>query len=720
MLHKVTPDHHDRRRRNQLYYRSARTADALGDHVRALEYYTAAHDLDSQYLPTVIGQADLLFRTGKYEAAEILYQSIEGPRSEVDRLQIYHRLGMVKLARGQRKAALELFAKALELDPTHRELLAEVIGLHRGEGDWQAVIQRLRQLLAVSSGHDRTRLLEEIAGIYQSQLLDPKQAIGALVEALGISPKDHQLLQKLLDLYTTTKQWKNAVVTIEQFIAIEPDPVRRGAYYHAAATICRDELASPGDVVAYCQRALDEFFTQPDQLTGSMLSCALKSFDMMSAVLATQRDWKGQERVYHDMINRLKAQRSPVFQKVRVGLFDGLGQVYRTRLENYPSAIEAYEGSQRLDPGNELRPDGADRAKMLAELYFVAGRDYADKAVELQMRMLRKDPSKYDSYTALRRIYMDTQQYDKVWCVCRTLAFLKEADPDEWQFYEQYKPRGLIKAKTAMSSESWDRLSHGDEDRQLSAILGACWQAVATMKAFPHKDFGIRRKDRRQLPGDPLMFSKLFYYVAQTLNVPLPDVYLVEDDKPVDLQLANAIERRTLCPAFVVRPHVLQGKSEREIAFLAARWLTFMRPAYYLKLLLPTITELKVVALAAIVIVEPGLPVAPELTVLVQRYLPEMTKGMSPGVLEQLRGAVARFLEAASTPDLAVWADAVEATARRAGFVMCGDLDVAARISSAEPVGLLKVKNKTEDLVLYSVSEDYFAVRQQMGVTIAG
>ena len=50
------------------------------------------------------------------------------------------------------------------------------------------------------------------------------------------------------------------------------------------------------------------------------------------------------------------------------------------------------------------------------------------------------------------------------------------------------------------------------------------------------------RQQRRQLQGDQLMFSKLFYYVAQVLNVPLPEVYLVEDNKPGDIQLANAID----------------------------------------------------------------------------------------------------------------------------------------------------------------------------------
>src|SRR5439155_10143688 len=153
---------------------------------------------------------------------------------------------------------------------------------------------------------------------------------------------------------------------------------------------------------------------------------------------------------------------------------------------------------------------------------------------------------------------------------------------------------------------------------------GACWQGVAVMKAAPHKDFGIKRKDRRQLQGDPLMFSKLFYYVAQVLNVPLPEVFLVEDNKAADIQLANAIERNELCPSFVVRPHLLQGKNEREVAFLSARRLTFMRPEYYLRMLLPTNTELKVVVLSAISMFNPRAPIQPDLVQTVQAYVDQL------------------------------------------------------------------------------------------------
>jgi len=304
----------------------------------------------------------------------------------------------------------------------------------------------------------------------------------------------------VLDLYTETKQWKKAVETIERFIALEPDSVRRGAYYHAAATVCRDELKSLDEAVDYYGRALDAFFSQPEKLPEAMIPRALKSFEAIDKVLTTKRDWKGQERAYRDMIKRMPKQGTPTFHKVQVGLFDGLGEIYRSRLKHYQSATQAFEIAQQLDPRNEMRGD--DRAEILAELYLVSGPEYTDKAVEQHMRMLRNEPFKYDSYKALRRIYMDAHQYDKTWCVCNTLAFLKKADPDELQFYEQYKPRGLVKAKNVMSGDTWSKLLHPDENRFISAIFGACWQGVAAMKAFPHKDFGVKRKERRQLQGD--------------------------------------------------------------------------------------------------------------------------------------------------------------------------------------------------------------------------
>jgi golgin subfamily B member 1 len=89
-------------------------------------------------------------------------------------------------------------------------------------------------------------------------------------------------------------------------------------------------------------------------------------------------------------------------------------------------------------------------------------------------------------------------------------------------------------------------------------------------------------------------------------------------------------------------------------------------------------------------------------------------------VFEQLAMVVSKFLQNAPEVNLAKWGHAVEATGQRVGFIISGDLEVAARMVSAEPVivGGPQVKDKIKELVLYSVSEDFFAVRHHLGLTI--
>ena len=91
-----------------------------------------------------------------------------------------------------------------------------------------------------------------------------------------------------------------------------------------------------------------------------------------------------------------------------------------------------------------------------------------------------------------------------------------------------------------------------------------------------------------------------------------------------------------------------------------------------------------------------------------------------PQIYEQLGALVQRFMQNAPEVDLARWAHAVDATAYRLGFVICGDLEVAARLVSADPVlvGGPQPKDKIKELVLFSISPEYFAIRKQLGLQI--
>jgi golgin subfamily B member 1 len=245
------------------------------------------------------------------------------------------------------------------------------------------------------------------------------------------------------------------------------------------------------------------------------------------------------------------------------------------------------------------------------------------------------------------------------------------------------------------------------------------WPAIAAMKAHTHKEAGLKRKEKLPLPGD-LLFSKVYDYAAKVLNVLVPEVFLVNDGKTSDIQFANLIEKDQLVPSVVVRPNLMQNKGERELAFLSARRLAYMRPEYFLKLALPSNAELKGAMLSAIVMVQPRSTVPPDAVPIVQQYVPEMQRRIQPQMQEQLAIMVNRFLKEQPEINLAQWGFAVDYAASRAGFIISGDLEVAARVVSSEPtvVGGPQVSHKVADLVLYSISEEYFAVRQALGLSI--
>jgi tetratricopeptide (TPR) repeat protein len=696
----------------QLYYRTARCADENNSFERALEFYKAAYDLDPTYLPVLSGRGDLLYKMEDWDGAGKIFQTIlvqhRDSQDEAEVVSTYYRLGKVRQQLAERRKALNMFEKALEIDPNHRDTLLAVIGIQEAQGDYEEVIQAKRGLLATADVEEQVSLLSEIGEIYAGKLSNPQKAVSVVIEALDVVPEDRTLLQRLLDLYTETEQWKNAVETIQRFIDHE-EGLRKGSYYQAAGTICRDKLKSLDEAIDYYDLALDCFFEKgTDAIPKKFLPRALKAFADIDKILTTKRDWKNQERAYRKMIKRLQPG-----DKILIDLWGALGEIYRSRLKAYESAIAAYEVAQQLDPTNN------NRREILAELYVMSGPDHADKAVLQHMEMLKNEPFKYDSYKALRRIYMDTHQYDKTWCICNTLSFLKKADEDEMQFFEQYKPKGFVKATSRMTEEIWRKVHHPDENRYVGAIFAAIWQGAAMIRAQPHKAFGLRRKDRRAIETDQLQFSKVFYYAGQVLNVPLPDVYL-QSDKQGEVAVANCHEKGNLIPSFVIYSNLLQGRPEKEIAFASAKWLTFMRPDHYLKLALPTNTELKTAFLSAIVLAKPDFPVPADMQAVVNQYLPEMRKRIQPQWLEQLAMVVTSFMANAPEIDLGRWGNAVDATSHRAGFIICGDLEVAAKMVSMEPVlvGGPQVKDKIKELVLYSISEDYFGVRAHLGTTI--
>jgi hypothetical protein len=454
-------------------------------------------------------------------------------------------------------------------------------------------------------------------------------------------------------------------------------------------------------------QALDEY---PD---------SLKPFERIDKIMTAKKDWVNQQRNYRKMIKRLGQEVTPEKKATQLALWHGLGEIYRSRLKQYREAAEAFEVCVRLEG------DNTSRHQILAELYQLQGPECYDKAIREYRFLIARAKEPKDmvpSLKTLRRLYAELGKYDQVWCVASTLAYLKQADAEEMRFFEQYRGKGLARVKARLTEENWQKqLFHADEDRYVSLVLANISQTVIAIRAQEHKDYGIRRKDRRDLATDQLMFSRVFVYAGQILGVSSPELYL-RQDWAGEIEFVSARDKQQLCPALIVGNALLQGKQEKDLAYALGKRLTLLRADHVMRWprIVPQVSELKAFFLAALKLVQPKVPVKADMEVPVAERVELLRRFLPPQHLEQLAEVVRRFLESQADVDLHKWAIAVDYTSTRAGFLLCNDLEVAAQQIMAEPiaVGSADPRDKLRDILQWSVSEEYFELRNHLGLAI--
>jgi hypothetical protein len=154
-------------------------------------------------------------------------------------------------------------------------------------------------------------------------------------------------------------------------------------------------------------------------------------------------------------------------------------------------------------------------------------------------------------------------------------------------------------------------------------------------------------------------------------------------------------------------------------AFIAARHLTYYRPGLYLRHLVPTGTGLRAWLFAAIKLITPAFPVAKELEGQVKENLAVIEPMIVGPMRDQLASVVTKLLQSGAI-DLKKWVAAVDLSADRVGFIIANDLELANEMIKAadEASSAVAQKERLKELLLFAVSEEYFALRQKLIINI--
>ena len=701
------------REMHPLFYRLAMACDKMGLDDKALKHYKRAFEIDATHLPTLMGRADLLFRRQEWDDAFKLYQTILVHHREAQKdeqiVEIFYRIGTIKLKVNERPKAINMFEKALEILPGHKPTLEALVEVYSAASDWEGVVKQKRAILANATAKgEKLALLQQIIDTYRDKLKSPQKAIAAYLEALEIEPESRPMLHKVLELFSETEQWKKAVETTMRLANLETGKIK-AKFIEAAGNITRDFLKSPDEAIELYNQALDE---DPYNL---------KLFERIDRICTSKKDFKSQERQYRKMIKRMGQEPPAEHKQTLIALWHALGEIYRSRLKDLKAAIAAFEVCVGLDP------DGLNRHQILAELYQMVGPENIGKAVNTYRFIISKtqDLNEFAAHVkVLRKMFSDSGQYDRAWSACGVLMFMRAADAQEQQFYEQYRAKGLAKAKARLTEEMWQRnIYHPDENRYISQIMAAISPALLAIRAQTFKDAGLKHKDRRDISTDPLLFSRVFNYVTQVLAVPPPqDVYLREG-VPGDMEFLALKEKQALYPSLIVGGNLLQGRTEKELAFVVGRRVTLLRPDHLSRwqYIVPTTGELKVWVLAVLKGFKPDLQVPPDIEAAIPQYRQALQSFVPPQNMERLQVVVAKMLQNPNDINTSKWVRGVDLTATRAGFLMCNDLDATIRLIQAEPmtVGMAEPAEKIRDLLEYAISEEYLTLREQLGLTIS-
>ncbi len=692
----------ERSEQHDLQNKLGLVCSALGKDDKALKAYTAANQLDLTDQSTIRGLAEVCFRLKDWGAALTNFQKVLTSLDESDtvgRAEVYYKLGCIKREQGQAKQAVNNFEKALGVDPVHRPTLDALVSLYADLKDWKQVVAYKRSILDnVTDEEERFNILVEIGDIWNDYDKSPAKAVEALEEALGLQPNSHTLLHKLLALYQATSNWAKMIDTIQAIAEMEKDPVRKSKFLYTMAQLYRDKENNPERAVELFNEALD------------LNPTFLEAFERINKILTSQKDWKQLERAFRKMLRRMSAANAQN-PELEYNLWHNLGLIYRDRLRETGSAIEAFKMATRY------KPDEAVERQILAELYEAS--DQMEAAIGEHAIVLQRDPMRVDPYRSLYKLYMKMHEYDRAWCMCAALSFLHKADDEETRFFEDYRPRGMIQVKSRLDNELWvKQLFHRDEN----IFIGKIFEMI-TPAAIVAKTTQLRAA--RQLPvldrrfkQDPatstVTFAKTFGWAAQVLGVPLPELY-VRNDVPGALVAVPSAP-----PASVAGQTVLTGFTPQELTFIVGKHLSYYRGEHYIRNLFPTLAELKVMLFAGIKIIMPDFGVPPEMAQAVNTTAVELAKYMQGIQRDSLRLVVQKFVEDGATADLKRWMQAIEITGCRAGLLLCADLEIAKKIIAAEPQlpGDLPPADKLKELIVFSVSEQYFTLRKALGIAV--
>ncbi len=600
---------------------------------------------------------------------------------------------------GRIREAMEALERSCKADPKNPLPLRALAKIHSLREEWEKVMATRYRELDLVSGDERIQALMDIGDVAANKVNNADYAARAMLLALDERPNDRNILAKLMQLYSSEKDWPELLDVIERLAEVVDDPRQRSKYLLTGSKVAARELRDPQRAVAFLDQALS---ADPDneQAFNEALSLRrqLRDYDSVKELLKVRA-----QRLSNQRPNRPEERRELLETLLQ------LAEVYEERLGRREQAIRVIESAIQVDPENQRFEE------KLAKMYAAEPAVYFDQALKSLGAWIQRDPYRPQPYKLLRKVYTEARRADGAFLACQALHVLGQTAPDEERFFERMRSEDPD-IRFGLTRDDWfELISPDDSQPMLTALFAMIEPFVIATRSEPLEAYGLHEGHRIDPQAYPYGLVGAVHRAADALGIPEPPMYQQPDDPGVLGVLP------TQPPVILVGGGAFnQNFGTLETEFVAAQHIAYYQPGLYLRKLLPNLTALKTWLFAAIRLVKPRFPITPDIEAPVAeagRALVRLTQGAN---IENLTHFVTKLLSSDTQLDLKRWVQSVDHSADRAGLAVCHDLQTACTLvqSIAPPPGGPSVELRMENLFSYSVSPRYLELRMRQGVAV--
>ncbi|HEY0252267.1 MAG TPA: hypothetical protein VGC41_12115, partial [Kofleriaceae bacterium] len=246
----------------------------------------------------------------------------------------------------------------LKTDPDNQRAGDELAGKFRALGRWNDLIAVLTKKSEAANvpDHERVKLLREVADLWSERFGNFANAIKPLERIAEITPTDTDAINRLKEIYTKRRQWRQLIDLLGKESTTLP-PADRRAKQAEMARLAAERLGDTRLAIEIHNRVLGE--------AGS--GDVSETLTALAALYDREKRHLAYVEIVHRQVALARAAGGPANQKTATTLLEKLGQIYTERLQAPAQAAAAWKEILELDPNH------AKALRTLRELYAMAG-----------------------------------------------------------------------------------------------------------------------------------------------------------------------------------------------------------------------------------------------------------------------------------------------------------------------------------------------------------